>query len=271
MKVRVTFCVSVLILSMLLAGGCVSRAEFDKLSLRNSIQQDRIDKLLAQQDSQRSEAERWKQRCQLMENRLGLNQKNLDALEAALKSKQSLISQLTEQLGKTALPEELSNALADWAAQSGSDLVTYDEKTGIVRFKSDLLFDKGSDSVQDNARQTLESLSAILNSAAAEGFDIVIVGHTDDIPIRKPDTKAKHPTNWHLSAHRAISVEMILSGSGINETRMAVMGLGEFRPIEPNQPNKRGNPKNRRVELYIVPAGHIRIAAQVETSDATDK
>ena len=70
-------------------------------------------------------------------------------------------------------------------------------------------------------------------------------------------TKAKHPTNWHLSAHRAISVQKILAGAGVAESRTAVVGMGEFRPIEPNKANKGGNPRNRRVEMYIVPAKSI--------------
>jgi len=80
--------------------------------------------------------------------------------------------------------------------------------------------------------------------------------------IGRPATRQKHPTNWHLSAHRAIAVEKVLAQAGMNEIRLAVMGMGEFRPIEPNKPNQEGNPRNRRVEIYIVPAGQIRIAAE---------
>ena len=41
-------------------------------------------------------------------------------------------------------------------------------------------------------------------------------------------------------------------------TRLAVMGFGEHRPLEPNKPNQKGNPVNRRVEIYIIPSGQIR-------------
>ena len=37
------------------------------------------------------------------------------------------------------------------------------------------------------------------------------------------------------------------------EQRLSVMGFGQWRPVEPNQPGQRGNPANRRVEIYIVP------------------
>jgi len=83
----------------------------------------------------------------------------------------------------------------------------------------------------------------------------MIFPHTDDIPIQKPDTRAKHPTNWHLSAHRAISVLEIMTGNKLDAERLSVRGFGEYRPIVPNAPSRKGNPQNRRVEIYIVPAG----------------
>ena len=121
------------------------------------------------------------------------------------------------------------------------------------------------DTVQPEAKERLEALSEVLNSPVAEGFDVLIVGHTDDMRIGKPATRAKHPTNWHLSAHRAIAVEKVLAQAGMTEVRMVVMGMGQFRPIEPNEPKQQGNPKNRRVEIYIVPAGQMGIASPTAT------
>jgi flagellar motor protein MotB len=46
-----------------------------------------------------------------------------------------------------------------------------------------------------------------------------------------------------------------MAGGGISSERMSVRGFGEFRPIAPNKPEKKGNPQNRRVEIYIVPKG----------------
>jgi chemotaxis protein MotB len=84
---------------------------------------------------------------------------------------------------------------------------------------------------------------------------VIIAGHTDDIPIQKPDTRAKHPTNWHLSSHRAISVLNVMASNGIEPKRMSVRGFSEYRPVAENKPNKGGNPQNRRVEIYIVAQG----------------
>ncbi|MBN1763806.1 MAG: OmpA family protein [Sedimentisphaerales bacterium] len=259
MKTRSLLC-AVAAVGIFLVGGCVSRIEYDKCVRRNVLCQERVEQLLKNQENQHLDSEKWQQQIDYLADKEQALQMKLQAMQNTLAEKNALIERLSGQIGQPMLPEVLSNALADWARQSGSDLVTYDAKSGVVRFKSDLLFDKGEDTVTAQAKENLESLSKILNSAAAEGFDVLIVGHTDDIPILKPATLAKHPTNWHLSAHRAIAVEKVLAGGGIAEPRLSVVGMGEFRPIEPNKSNKQGNPNNRRVEIYIVPAGQLQIA-----------
>ena len=243
--------------------GCVGKDQYDTCVRRNEIQQQRIRDLLAGQDEHQLRGETCEQELGLFMQKQKYLSEQIEALKASLAQKKALLGQLTDQLGQIALPVELSNALAEWTLQTGSDLVSFDEKSGIVRFKSDLLFDKGSDVVQEDKKELLKQLSVILNSPAAAGFDTLIVGHTDDLRLG-PTTKAKHYSNWHLSAHRAISVKSALTGAGLAETRVAVMGMGEFRPIAPNKANKQGNPKNRRVEIYIVPAGQITPSTPVE-------
>lgn len=134
-------------------------------------------------------------------------------------------------------------------------MVNYDSDHGIVRFKSDLLFEAGSDAVVPSAQEAIKSLCGILNSEQWCEFDIVIAGHTDDVRIARPQTLAKHPTNWHLSAHRAISVLNLMTAGNISPARLSIRGFGEYRPVEPNKPDSKGNPKNRRVEIYIIPRG----------------
>jgi len=178
-------------------------------------------------------------------------QEKITALEIHLGRKDELIARMREQcLGGMALPAEVSTLLEEFAEKE--DMVTFDASKGIVKFKSDLLFKSGSDAVLPPAAAAIKSLSTILNTKEATELDIIIAGHTDDQPIRY--AKANHPTNWHLSVHRAISVLKIMSANNVAQKRMSVRGFGELRPIAPNDPGK-GNPQNRRVELYIVPKG----------------
>jgi len=130
-------------------------------------------------------------------------------------------------------------------------LIDYDEKKGAVRWKADLLFPSGKDQLisSTEAIESLKEFAAIVNSDAAAGFDVIIVGHTDTDPIRY--SEAEHPTNWHLSAHRAIAVMKLMGQQRVAMTRLGVMGYGEYRPIADNS-TEAGKAKNRRVEIYLV-------------------
>jgi chemotaxis protein MotB len=255
---RFTFTSIALLTAALVLSGCVKQDKYDDLKLRNRSQQQRIDDLegqlnvtklkLAQTEKQLADAQAA---CSAETDALN---KKIAALQDDIAKKEELIKKMQSALGGAILPPELTSELAKFAAEN-SDIVSFDEATGVVKFKSDLLFEKGSDVVASQATAPMKKLCDIINSSAASGFDITIVGHTDDIPIKKSETMNMHPTNWHLSVHRAISVEKIMETDGVKATRMCVKGYGEYRPIEANEANKKGNPKNRRVEIYLVPAG----------------
>ncbi len=184
-------------------------------------------------------------------DKAALEQK-IAALEIHLGKRDELIARMREQcLGGVALPPDLSTMLEEFAEKE--DMVTFDAEKGIVKFKSDLLFKSGSDAVLPAAAQAVKALCTILNTKEAAELDVIIAGHTDDQPIRF--ARANHPTNWHLSVHRAISVLNIMSSNNVSQKRMSVRGFGELRPFVPNDPGNKGNPQNRRVEIYIVPKG----------------
>jgi chemotaxis protein MotB len=46
---------------------------------------------------------------------------------------------------------------------------------------------------------------------------------------------------------------VLVDKAGLDPERIGAMGFGEYHPVEPNKPNKKGNPKNRRVEIWIIP------------------
>lgn len=151
------------------------------------------------------------------------------------------------------LPPALDKAIQDFVDKYPG-LV---EKHGnAVRWKSDLLFPLGSDNLGDQVAGPLREFAQILKSVDAQGFDVIVVGHTCTTPIAKPETRREHKTNWHLSAHRAISVMTALRSDGVPEPRMGVMGYGEWRPIAAND-TEANKAKNRRVEIFLVPSDQV--------------
>ncbi len=246
------------VLVMLTAAGCgVSQQKYDELMAQNRLQQDRISDLESQATQCSMNLEQVQRNLDQCRSRgsaeAGATDARIAALQADLESKKALIAKMQAQLlqGGAVLPPELNIQLREFAQTS--DMISFDEATGSLKFKSDLLFNPGSDDVSASAQEALKQLARIMSSPEGQKFDMVAVGHTDDVPIKRPSTLQKHPTNWHLSVHRAISVMNVLTSNGISSERMAVKGYGEFRPVEPNKPNKGGNPANRRVEIFIVP------------------
>jgi chemotaxis protein MotB len=242
---------------LILLNGCNS--EQNNLKIQNNTQQKRIAELESELQTAKVSLEQLKRQLETAEGRGGVEagalQQKITALEEDLAKKKELIATMQRQLlyGGASLPVELTTLLEDFA--KGKEMVEYDPNRGVVKFKSDLLFEPGSDDVASAAGEVIKALCQILNSEQGKNFDVIIAGHTDDLRIGKPETRAKHPTNWHLSAHRAISVLDMMAGDGISPERMSIRGFGEFRPIAPNAPNKKGNSQNRRVEIYIVPQG----------------
>ncbi len=236
--------------------GC---AELDDLRTQNRFQAEKINSLTADLEAARLELAQCKARLEELSKSGPVEadalRQRIAALEKTLSEREELIKRMQGQLlGGGPLPMELNTALEDFARQN-PDLIDYDPNKGMVKFKSDLLFDKGSDQISATAQQAIRSLTGILNSEQAKGFDVLVAGHTDDIPIKRPDTAALHPTNWDLSADRAMAVVKLMQSDGIDPVRLSGRGFGEYRPVAPNGPNKSGNVKNRRVEIYIIPKG----------------
>jgi chemotaxis protein MotB len=243
---------------ILLVSGCNS--EMDDLKIQNSTQQRRIDQLTSELNAKTLELAQTQKLLAAAQQRDGIEvdalKQKIAALEEDLAKKKELIESMQQRLllGGAALPVELSTLLEDFAKQR-PDLVTYDANRGIVKFKSDLLFELGSDRVAASAAEAVKTLCGILNSPEGSEFDIIVAGHTDDVRIAKAETRAQHPTNWHLSVHRALAVLNVMEDNNIASTRLSARGFGEFRPFVENLPGKKGNPQNRRVEIYIVPKG----------------
>jgi len=106
-------------------------------------------------------------------------------------------------------------------------------------------FESGRAELTDNMRGQLDKIAPVLRGLS-EKHDIVVEGHTDNIPIA---TK-QFASNWELSTARATSVVKSMLASNFNPKRMSAVGYGEYHPIVPNE-NEVNRKKNRRVVFFI--------------------
>ena len=117
-----------------------------------------------------------------------------------------------------------------------------------VTLLDDVLFDFARASISAKGRETLGRIGAVLKKN--DMVEIVVAGHTDDIPIAA-NYRWHFPSNWELSAARAAAVVRFFQDRfGIDPSRMTVQGFSHYRPTVPND-TPRNRAANRRVEIFI--------------------
>lgn len=116
----------------------------------------------------------------------------------------------------------------------------------LVRIANNGAFEPGGAEVQPEFLDTFRRIGLAL---AAEDFDVTVLGHTDDQPIRT----AAFPSNFHLSTARAAAVRDILLDY-VPANRVTIRGEAETRPIADNA-TPEGREANRRTEILVSEAG----------------
>jgi len=107
-----------------------------------------------------------------------------------------------------------------------------------------VLFGSGRADLKEPARRLLAPIAAELKKVPN---DIIIEGHTDDVPIKS----GRYTSNWELSMARAYSVLQFMAEQGIPAKHLAGIGYGEHRPIGDNA-TVEGRAKNRRIEISLM-------------------
>jgi chemotaxis protein MotB len=112
-----------------------------------------------------------------------------------------------------------------------------------------ILFDSGQAEVKPEGLAVLKRVVEILMTV--EDKVIRIEGHTDNIPIAGALAK-RYPTNWELSAARALNVTRYLEKEGIDPTILSAAAFGEYQPVAEND-TPEGRAKNRRIAIILLP------------------
>jgi chemotaxis protein MotB len=112
-----------------------------------------------------------------------------------------------------------------------------------------ILFASGKAEVTPEGLVVLQKVIDILKNIKDKA--IRIEGHTDNVQIVGALTK-KYPTNWELSAARAVNVTRYLQQQGVDPLNLGAVAYGEFKPVAGNDTSE-GKAKNRRIEIILVP------------------
>jgi len=118
-------------------------------------------------------------------------------------------------------------------------------------FQAEVLFPSGSADLTDEGKKTLSSFARTLLEISGKipgdvPWVLRVDGHTDRVPIASP----RYPSNWELSAGRAMSVVKFLLSQGVGPQRLAATGFGEYQPIDAGK-GPAANSRNRRIEMRL--------------------
>ncbi|MDQ6996887.1 MAG: OmpA family protein [Mariprofundus sp.] len=142
-----------------------------------------------------------------------------------------------------AAPKRTAKELTEIAKELGmEDSVTVlplDKETVHLRFDEHIAFQPGMVELSPKALKLIDRLA--ISFLRPEVIEISIEGHTDESPSRG----SIYPSNWELSASRAMSVFHALAERGVARSRMIAGGMGDKQPIA-------GHPElDRRVDITL--------------------
>lgn len=118
-------------------------------------------------------------------------------------------------------------------------------------FQSEVLFNAGQANISFEGTDEIAKLGDAILQLEQEippeiNWVLRIDGHTDKRPI----STVQFPSNWELSAARAISVAKLLVDQGVSPNRLVAAGFGEFTPID-NGDSEEAFRRNRRIEFKL--------------------
>ncbi|MBQ6057615.1 MAG: flagellar motor protein MotB [Treponema sp.] len=131
--------------------------------------------------------------------------------------------------------------------------VSSDERGIVITLASDAFFEQGSADLNiEETRDVLLKLSKFFQEEGIKDRRFRIEGHTDSTPV----SNDQFPSNWELSAARAVNTLHYLADFGVDEKRFSVAGYADTRPVFSNE-TREGQAYNRRVDIIILDEGHF--------------
>jgi len=227
---------------ILITGSCVSSKKYNEAV---STRDKQIDQLQSDNNQLRSDQERLSAQSAEANraNMLAMQDKDkaLSDEQRKMKDMKSLVDAERDAIKK--LKQDVCSALKCFTP----DELSIEVRDGklYVSLSDKLLFPSGSDVVNSRGKEAISMLAAVL---ANSDLEIMVEGHTDNVPI----SSSRNKDNWDLSAHRATSVTRLMVENGIPSERLIVSGRGEYHPVRDNS-TAEGRQANRRTEIVLAP------------------
>lgn len=244
-RLSLVFCSLLLILS-----ACVSKSKYMQLEQNLADTQ----KTLENRETRLIYTEESREKCidslADYQGRLKESEKGALQLHEQLTLKESTIDEQTKVIRQLhATKKKIESSLRE---QIEAREIRIEEIEGKLKVTlvDKILFDTGSVLINKRGKEVLSDLADSIRGNKDQ--NIVVEGHTDDVPIGLALIE-KYPTNWELSAARAIEVVRFLQEKGwLEPERLAASAFSYYRPVSTND-TADGRRQNRRIEIILLP------------------
>ena len=140
--------------------------------------------------------------------------------------------------------------------------IRWNQKRLILVLGERIAFNVGEADLLADFQPTLKRITGFISSR--KGYRVTVAGHTDDTPINN----TQFPSNWELSAIRAVNVAKFMILHGLNPHRISTEGYSAYRPLQPNTTDDNRH-ANRRVEITLIKAQEYEKSAEEKVSVST--
>jgi chemotaxis protein MotB len=250
-------------LQMTLQANEAERTRLQGLIDSGGLAEARANELNTALDAQRQTASRAMSQVEILNQQIAAMRQQLAALEQALAASE------TRDRESQARVADLGSRLNVALAQRVQELARYrSDFFGRLRqilgnrqdirivgdrfvFQSEVLFPGGQAVLRPEASGEMDRIASALIELEKQippdiPWVIRVDGHTDNRPI----ATAQFPSNWALSAARAIAVVQALVQRGVQPQHLVAAGFGEFQPIDQGT-SEDAFARNRRIELKM--------------------
>jgi chemotaxis protein MotB len=116
-----------------------------------------------------------------------------------------------------------------------------------VSLVDQIMFPSGESALSPRGQEVLKKVGGVLKGLGKQ--QILIGGHTDDRPIHTP----QFPSNWELSAARAVAVvHYLVDTVGVDPRKVAAAAYSQYHP------RSKDKKKNRRIEIALTPIVEVK-------------
>jgi chemotaxis protein MotB len=176
------------------------------------------------------------------------NQPEPDVVKTEKENPDEALEQFEQQVLQT-VSEKVKN---DFSIQ-------WNQKRLVLVLGERIAFNVGEADLLPDFQPTLKQIAEFISSQ--EGYNVTLAGHTDDTPINT----TQFPSNWELSAIRAVNVAKFMILNGVNPHQISTEGYSAYRPVQPNTTDQNRH-ANRRVEITLIKAQENERSAEEKTA-----